>query len=125
MRLSLLIVAGLLVIPTTAQDAFDPGTLTVGEHDFLRRTLPNGLQAIAVHEGANKGESADEKTCSIFMVVGAGNRMEGASTTGLAHLVEHAMFTGTQTTGVNEHEKLLVSWGAESNAFTREDYTLY
>ena len=125
MRLSLLFVAGLLFTPAAAQDAFDPGTLTVGEHVFLRRTLPNGLQAIAVHEGAGADESAEGKTCSIFMVVGAGNRMEGASTTGLAHLVEHAMFTGTRTTGVNQHEKLLVSWGAESNAFTREDYTLY
>jgi zinc protease len=125
MRFSLLVVAGLMVAPAAAQDSFDPGTLTVGEHVFVRRTLANGLQAIAVHEGAGADESSDGQTCSIFMVVGAGNRMEGASTTGLAHLVEHTMFTGTEVTGVNEHEQLLVSWGAESNAFTREDYTLY
>jgi predicted Zn-dependent peptidase len=120
--------AGPLAGPTIPQDvpsAFDLAPLTIGEHEFHRRTLSNGLQVIAVHEAAGADEDSKEETCTVFMVIGAGNRMEGPSTTGLAHLVEHTMFTGTSTTGPDAHEKLLVSWGAESNAFTREDYTLY
>ena len=35
------------------------------------------------------------------------------------------MFAGTPTTGTDEHERTVKSWGGESNAFTRDDYTLY
>ncbi len=105
--------------------SFDPAPLSVGEHQFYRRTLANGLQILAVGDTDGADERSTEETCTVFMIVGAGNRMEGPSTTGLAHLVEHTMFTGTATTGTDDHEKFLVSFGAESNAFTREDYTLY
>ena len=40
-----------------------------------------------------------------IVVLGVGNRQETAETTGLAHLVEHAMFTGTPNVGVDEHER--------------------
>jgi predicted Zn-dependent peptidase len=113
------------VLGQGAPGSYDPAPLAIGEHQFLRRTLANGLQAIAVHEANGADESSDQETCTVFMIVGAGNGKEGPSTTGLAHLVEHTMFTGTARTGTDAHERLLVSWGAESNAFTREDYTLY
>ena len=97
--------------------AFDSAPLTVGQVTFARRTLGNGLQALAV-----RGEAS---TASLFVVIGAGTGTEGPATTGLAHLVEHTLFTGTATTGTDEHERRIVAWGGESNAFTREDYTLY
>ena len=95
----------------------DLETLELGGHRFHRRLLDNGLRAVAVQDPGD--------TASVFVVVGAGNRDETAETTGLAHLVEHALFTGTPTLGVDEHERTIKSWGGESNAFTREDYTLY
>ena len=95
----------------------DLDALTLGEHRFERRILGNGLRAMAVRD---EGEDV-----TVFLAVAAGNRQESAETTGLAHLTEHALFTGTPTTGTDEHEHTLVAWGAESNAFTRDDYTMY
>jgi len=91
--------------------------LTVGEHSFHRRRLANGLRAVAVRD---EGE-----TVSVFLVVAAGERQETPETSGLAHLVEHALFTGTATTPADVHEATVEGWGGESNAFTRQDTTLY
>lgn len=91
--------------------------IVIGEHHFERRLLPNGVHAVAVRD--------DGADLSIFIAVAAGNRNETAATTGLAHLTEHALFTGTPTTGVDQHEKTIVKWGGESNAFTRDDFTMY
>lgn len=105
------------LLPLLLALPFDLEPLAVGEHTFQRRELANGLRAVAVQDAG--------ETVSVFVVVGVGNRDETAETTGLAHLVEHALFTGTPTTGVDEHERSVSSWGGESNAFTRQDYTLY
>jgi predicted Zn-dependent peptidase len=120
-----MILSSLLVVlaPVLSQDApaaFDPAPITIGEATFVRRTLANGLQALVVDQA-----SADPERASVFMVIGVGSGVEGPATSGLAHLVEHTLFTGTQTTGVDLHERTLNGWGAESNAYTREDYTVY
>lgn len=103
--------------PESPTQARDLAPLTIGENVFHRRVLANGLRAVAVRD--------QEAHVSVFVVVGVGKRQETAGTTGLAHLVEHAMYTGTPTTGVDEHERIVESWGGKSNAYTREDYTLY
>jgi len=100
-----------------ADAAGDLPPIQVGEHVFERRLLGNGLHAVAARD-------ADEGV-SVFMVVAAGKRNETASTTGLAHLTEHAMYTGTAKTGPGEHDRLIAQMGGKSNAFTREDYTLF
>ncbi len=97
--------------------ACDSQQLTIGEHTFEYRILENGLRAYAIQD--------DGETTSVFMSLAAGTRDETAATTGLAHLTEHAMFAGTATTGTDMHEKTVVKWGGESNAFTRDDYTMY
>ncbi|MBC8406887.1 MAG: insulinase family protein [Planctomycetes bacterium] len=90
----------------------------VGEFIFHRTILPNGVRALAVQD---TGETA-----SVFVVIAAGNRDESPATSGLAHLTEHALYTGTPTTGADEHDRIVKQeLGAESNAFTRDDYTLY
>jgi predicted Zn-dependent peptidase len=60
----------------------------------------------------------------VFVVIAAGKRQETPRTTGLAHLTEHAMYTGTAKTGPGEHDRRIREMGGKSNAFTREDYTL-
>ena len=92
-------------------------SIQVGEHVFERRLLGNGLRAVAARD-------ADEGV-SVFMIVAAGKRNETPETTGLAHLTEHAMYTGTAKTGPGEHDRLIEQMGGSSNAFTREDYTLF
>ena len=95
----------------------DLAPLTIGEDTFQRRQLENGLRVAAIQD---EGESM-----TVFLSVSAGNRNETAATTGLAHLTEHAMFAGTDTTDTDMHEKTVVAWGGESNAYTRDDYTMY
>jgi predicted Zn-dependent peptidase len=89
----------------------------VGEHVFHRRRLGNGLRAVAVRDEA--------EGVSVLMVIAAGKRQETETTTGLAHLTEHAMYTGTAKLGPGEHDERIRQLGGESNAFTREDYTLF
>lgn len=62
---------------------------------------------------------------SVFVIVAAGKRQETPRTTGLAHLTEHAMYTGTAKNGPGEHDRRILEMGGKSNAFTREDYTLF
>ena len=95
--------------------------LVVGEHTVHRRRLANGLEALALRDA---GEAHAGKA-SVHVVFGVGKRMEGPLTSGLAHLVEHAMFIGSKTIEADEHDARLKALGAESNAYTRDDYTAY
>ena len=104
-------------IPSPGDTREDLPKVSVARHVFHRRILANGLHALAVRD---KGENA-----SVFVVIGAGKRQETPETTGLAHLTEHAMYTGTPTTGADEHDRIIKEMGGQSNAFTREDYTLF
>lgn len=97
--------------------------IAVGDHLFHRRLLANGLVALAVED--RDPDAAGEATVSVFMVVAAGKRQESPATAGLAHLVEHALYTGTAATPAGEHDRRILALGGESNAFTREDYTLF
>ncbi len=103
-------------VPTPAP-AQDLAPLEIEEYLFQRRVLGNGLRAVAVRD---EGEGV-----SVFMVIAAGKREETETTTGLAHLTEHAMYTGTKKTGPGEHDKRVEELGGKSNAFTREDYTFF
>ena len=94
----------------------------VGEHSFVTRRLDNGVRAFVVQDAA---EDADG-LASIFVVISVGNRDESEATTGLAHLTEHALYTGTPTTGTDQHDRIVQhELDGESNASTRDDYTIY
>ncbi len=97
----------------SAQDV----VVEVGPHAFHQRTLGNGLRAVAVRD--------EQDSASVFVVIGAGKRHETPETTGLAHLTEHAMYTGTDKLGLGQHDRRIQAMGGESNAFTRSDYTLF
>ena len=99
------------------KSARDLAPISFGEYVFHRRLLGNGLHAVAVPD--------EGKGISVFMIIGAGKRQETPSTTGLAHLTEHAMYTGTAKTGPGDHDRRIRAMGGKSNAFTREDYTLF
>ena len=55
----------------------------------------------------------------------AGGVDETSGTTGVAHVLEHMMFQGTQTTAPGEFARLIAQVGGRSNAFTASDYTGY
>ncbi|MGB8491040.1 MAG: pitrilysin family protein [Bacteroidales bacterium] len=83
---------------------------------FSRFTLNNGLRVL-VHE--------DRSTPLVAMNVlyNVGARDEDPEMTGLAHLFEHLMFSGS--VGIPEYDLPLQLAGGESNAFTSNDITSY
>ena len=55
----------------------------------------------------------------------AGSSYEQNGTTGVAHVLEHMMFKGTDKYGPNEFSKVIAANGGRENAFTGQDYTAY
>jgi zinc protease len=55
----------------------------------------------------------------------AGSIDEVNGTTGVAHVLEHMMFKGTQKVPAGEFSKVIAAAGGRDNAFTSQDYTAY
>ena len=55
----------------------------------------------------------------------AGSMDEVSSTTGVAHMLEHMMFKGTEKVPVGEFSRTIARAGGRENAFTSHDYTAY
>lgn len=83
---------------------------------FSRFCLDNGLRVL-VHE--------DRSTplVALNILYDVGSRDEDPESTGLAHLFEHLMFSGTPR--IPEFDKHLQIAGGENNAFTNSDITNY
>ncbi len=83
---------------------------------FDRFSLKNGLRVL-VHE--------DRSTPLVAMNIlyDVGSRDEDPGMTGLAHLFEHLMFSGS--VNIPEYDKPLQMAGGENNAFTSNDITNY
>ncbi len=81
-----------------------------------KTVLDNGLR-IVVHEDS----TTPLASCNI--VYGVGSRDEDRDHTGLAHLMEHFMFTGSRN--VPDYDKVLQKAGAVNNAYTSQDLTHY
>lgn len=60
---------------------------------------------------------------ALFVRVGAADDVYGKS--GLAHFLEHLMFTGTKNFPEGEYDRIIASLGGEHNAYTTRDYTTY
>ncbi|MGC8640816.1 MAG: M16 family metallopeptidase [Isosphaeraceae bacterium] len=78
--------------------------------------LPNGLR-VALHPDHGVPEVV---VCVAYHV---GSKNERAGRTGFAHFFEHMMFRGTKN--VPNYDIPLQETGAQSNAFTSEDMTVY
>lgn len=83
---------------------------------FTRFTLDNGLRVIAHHDRSTP-------LTAMNLLYNVGSRNEDPGMTGMAHLFEHLMFTGTE--GVPEFDLPLQLAGGENNAFTSNDITDY
>ncbi len=63
---------------------------------------------------------------SHYLVVRAGSRNEvEPGLSGFAHFFEHMMFRGTERVPPEAYNRVLKSLGADSNAFTSDDWTCY
>lgn len=105
---------------------------------FLRMlfAVAGVLPAIAAHAGTYETALAngmrvivkeDRRAPSVVHMVwyrtGSMDEPEGVS--GVAHVLEHMMFKGTEKVGPGEFNKRVAAIGGRDNAFTSKDYTAY
>ncbi len=83
-----------------------------------RRTLSNGLTVIFVED-----HTVPIVSYQTWYRVGSVDEKPGI--TGISHLFEHLMFKGTAKYPAKEFFRQLEAKGAEVNAFTTRDYTVY
>lgn len=98
--------------PVTAQAKAFPFPTT-------ERTLPNGLRVFVV-------EYDSPGLVAYYSVVRTGSRNEvEPGKSGFAHFFEHMMFRGTAQFSTEKYNAAIKAMGADSNAFTSDDMTVY
>ena len=83
------------------------------------RVLGNGLQVLAVPTG-----QPDVVSLQIPVAVGSRNEVEPGKS-GFAHFFEHMMFRGSENYSADAYGELLKNIGADQNAYTTDDRTVY
>lgn len=86
--------------------------------EITRTQLTNGMQVVIV-------PLKRVPAVTHMLVVKAGGADDAGELPGLAHFLEHLMFTGTEKYPQGAYDKTLTRLGAEHNAFTTYDYTAY
>ena len=77
--------------------------------DFSRHILENGLRILI-------SENYSSPFAYVTQLYSAGSKHENPDRTGLAHLFEHLMFSGTRMNP--DFDEVLQASGGENNAFT-------
>jgi len=88
-------------------------------YEFTKLKLDNGLQVILIPmQGSG--------LVSYYSVVRTGSRDEWEpGKSGFAHFFEHMMFRGTEKFPGPVYDSIITSIGADANAFTSDDLTVY
>jgi zinc protease len=117
---ALLVVALTPVRPASAQQAAPQAAAGgVLPHSLQVDKLDNGLTVVTVPFDS-------PGIVAYYTLVQAGSRDEvEPGKSGYAHLFEHLMFRGTDSVPAEEYERQLQRLGADDNAFTTDDVTLY
>jgi mitochondrial-processing peptidase subunit beta len=84
---------------------------------FNVTTLSNGIRVAT--------EYWPSKTSAIGVFIGAGSRDETIETSGAAHFLEHLHFKGTSNRSRIQIEQNVENLGAQLNAYTSREHTLY
>jgi len=83
------------------------------------KTLPNGLRVYVVHYDS-------PGLIAYYSIVRTGSRNEvEQGKSGFAHFFEHMMFRGTEAYSQEAYNAVIKEMGADSNAFTSDDLTVY
>src|SRR5262245_2193117 len=86
---------------------------------YTEDSFPNGLRLVTVRTGF-------PNIASLYIVVRAGSRNEvELGKSGYAHLFEHLMFRGTPRFPAAKYNAILKEAGADFNAYTNNDSTVY
>ena len=103
-----------LLMPITVS-----GENKVFPYKYSSDDLPNGLRVITI-------PTDYPNIVALYIVVGAGSRNEiEEGKSGFAHLFEHLMFRGTEKVSADQYNDALKNAGADSNAYTTDDRTVY
>ncbi|HKP85633.1 MAG TPA: pitrilysin family protein [Blastocatellia bacterium] len=88
-------------------------------YKYFSDDLPNGLRVITV-------PTDYPNIVALYIVVSTGSRNEvEPGKSGFAHLFEHLMFRGTEKVSADQYNEALKNAGADSNAYTSDDRTVY
>jgi len=112
--LSRLVLPSILLLVTLASARAD-GESLFGAESF---TLSNGMEVVVIPD-----HRAPIVTHMVWYRVGSADEEPGQ--TGIAHLLEHLMFKGTEQTPDGEFSYIVARNGGSGNAFTSYDYTGY
>lgn len=80
--------------------------------------LPNGLTVYLLNDSSTPA-------VSVYIGYKVGSRNEQIGKTGISHLLEHLLFRGTKLFPEQELNSMLYTSGAQYNAFTSYDLTVY
>jgi len=95
------------------------GNVLAGSTDNVtRQSLANGLDLVVIE---------DHRAPTVIQMLWyrGGSMDESAGTTGVAHVLEHLMFKGTERFPEGEFSERVSAAGGRQNAFTSRDYTGY
>jgi zinc protease len=88
-------------------------------YNYTIDDLPNGLRLITV-------PTDYPNLVALYIVVSTGSRNEiEKGKSGYAHLFEHLMFRGSEHFSAHERDAILKRAGADANAYTTDDRTVY
>jgi len=108
---SLILCLPLVSLAQTSRKAF--------AYDYNIDDLPNGLRVVTV-------PTDYPNLVALYIVVQTGSRNEPEKgKSGYAHLFEHLMFRGSEHYSGSERDAILKKAGADSNAYTTDDRTVY
>lgn len=86
------------------------------KEEFFVHTLPNGIRCVL--------KTVRSAVCYCSMTIGAGSRDEREGEKGIAHLLEHTLFKGTERRKAWQVNCRLENLGGEINAFTTKEETV-
>jgi zinc protease len=111
-KASLLLLSFVMPLTTPAQNKIFP-------YKYFTDDLPNGLRVITV-------PTDYPNIVALYIAVNTGSRNEvEPGKSGFAHLFEHLMFRGTEKFSAGAYNQALKNAGADSNAYTSDDRTVY
>ncbi len=105
----------LAAFPTAAQQ----DSSKIFPYEYAVRDLDNGLRVIVIPT-----DYPDIVSLYIPVSVGSRNEIEPGKS-GFAHFFEHMMFRGTEAYPAAKYQALLKNAGADQNAYTTDDRTVY
>ena len=108
-----------VLTPAARASAEDAAPAPILPYPIQKTTLENGLALVSVPFDS-------PGIIAYYTVVRTGSRNEvEKGLSGFAHFFEHMMFRGTERYSQEAYNDVLKSLGADSNAFTTDDWTCY